>query len=225
MRSPASLNQGQQHRMKDIYLLSGLGADKSVFEFLDLKGYRTHAVEWVAPNEDESVPGYAARLLSQIKVKKPILIGVSFGGILAIEIGKHIETEKIIIISSIKCKTDLPRPMRIAGFLKINKLIPADALQKPNGVLFWFFGVDSEHDKNLLGDIVKRTDPGFIDWGISSITTWQNEICPDNVIHIHGTEDRIFPIQEPNYTIEGGGHFMIVNRCKEISKILLKELK
>jgi pimeloyl-ACP methyl ester carboxylesterase len=211
--------------MKDIYLLSGLGADKSVFEYLDLKGFRSHPIEWLKPKKDETVPEYAGRLIDQIKTKKPILIGVSFGGILAIEIGKQIEAEKIIIISSIKCKTDLPRPLRIAGFLKINKLIPADALSKPNGVLFWFFGVENDHDKNLLSDIVKRTDPGFIDWGISSITTWDNDICPDNVVHIHGTDDRIFPLQEPDYTIDGGGHFMIVNRCKEINRILLKLLK
>lgn len=211
--------------MKDIYLLSGLGADKSVFEYLDLKAFRTHPIAWLAPKKDETVPEYAGRLIGQIKTKKPILIGVSFGGILAIEIGKQIEAERIIIISSIKCKTDLPRPLRIAGFLKINKLIPADALNKPNGILFWFFGVQTDHDKNLLSDIVKRTDPGFLDWGISSITRWDNNICPDNVVHIHGTDDRIFPLQEPDYTIDGGGHFMIVNRCKEISRILLKLLQ
>ena len=210
--------------MKDIYLFSGLGADKSVFEFLDLKGFRCHAIEWEDPLKDETVPDYATRLVKQIKAKNPILIGVSFGGILAIEIGKQIETEKIIIISSLKCKTDLPMPMRIAGFLKMNKLIPADALQKPNGVLFWLFGVESDRDRDLLSDIVKRTDPGFIDWGISSITTWDNEICPDNVVHIHGTDDRIFPIQEPDYTISGGGHFMIVNRCEEVNKVLKKIL-
>jgi pimeloyl-ACP methyl ester carboxylesterase len=211
--------------MKDIYLLSGLGADKSVFEFLDLKGFRTHAIEWEEPGKEETVPEYATRLLSQIKTKKPILLGVSFGGILAIEIGKQIETEKIIIISSIKCKTDLPAPMRVAGFLKVNKLIPPEALTKPNGVLFWFFGVESDHDKNLLSDIVKRTDPSFIEWGIGSVATWQNDICPDNLVHIHGTADRIFPIQEPDYAIEGGGHFMIVNRCQEVSSILKKVLK
>jgi pimeloyl-ACP methyl ester carboxylesterase len=210
--------------MKDIYLLSGLGADKSVFEFLDLKGFRTHIIEWEAPRKEETVSHYAGRLISQIKTKKPILLGVSFGGILAIEIGKQIEAEKIIIISSIKCRSDLPRSIRIAGFLKVNKLIPAEALTKPNGVLFWFFGVESDRDKDMLSDIVERTDPDFIEWGINSIANWDNDICPDNVVHIHGTDDRIFPIQEPDYAIAGGGHFMIVNRCDEVNKILKKTL-
>jgi len=210
--------------MKDIYLFSGLGADKSVFEFLDLKDFRCHAIAWEDPRKDETVPEYAARLRKQIKTPKPILIGVSFGGILAVEIGNHIETEKIIIISSLKCKEDLPAPLRIAGFLKVNKLIPTEALQKPNGVLFWLFGVESDRDRDLLTEIIKRTDPGFIEWGINSIAGWDNDICPDNVVHIHGTEDRIFPIQEPDYAVEGGGHFMIVNRCEEVNKILKKVL-
>lgn len=210
--------------MKDIYLLSGLGADQRVFQFLDLKGFRTHAIEWVKPKKDETVPHYAKRLLAQIKTPKPILLGVSFGGILAVEIGKQIETDKIIIISSIKCKADLPRPLRIAGFLRMNKLIPAEALQKPNGVLFWFFGAETDHDKKLLADIVEDTEPGFTEWGIGAVASWKNAVCPDNVIHIHGTDDRIFPQQTPDYAIEGGGHFMIVNRCDEISRILRKVL-
>ena len=86
--------------MKELYLISGLGADKRVFDFLDLPGFKIHHIEWVEPGDHETVENYAKRLLNQIRTVKPILIGLSFGGLIAIEIGKLMETEKIILISS-----------------------------------------------------------------------------------------------------------------------------
>jgi hypothetical protein len=42
---------------------------------------------------------------------------------------------------------------------------------------------------------------------------------PTNLVHIHGTADRIFPARyvKPDVWINGGGHFMIVSRAAEIS--------
>jgi hypothetical protein len=40
---------------KHLYLFSGLGADKRVFEYLDLKAYDTTCIEWLPPGEDETI--------------------------------------------------------------------------------------------------------------------------------------------------------------------------
>jgi esterase/lipase len=45
---------------------------------------------------------YAKRIAKKIKRENPVLIGVSFGGILVQEMAKHINTRKVIIISSVK---------------------------------------------------------------------------------------------------------------------------
>lgn len=88
--------------MRDIYLLSGLGADKSAFNFIDLSDFNANHIEWVNPAENEQIENYAKRLSKQIQTDNPIVIGVSFGGIMAIEIAKLVKTEKIIVISSVK---------------------------------------------------------------------------------------------------------------------------
>ena len=45
-----------------------------------------------------------------------------------------------------------------------------------------------------------------------------------NIVHIHGNNDGIFPIKHIKncIVIEGGTHVMILNKAKEISKLLLE---
>jgi pimeloyl-ACP methyl ester carboxylesterase len=210
----------KNNEKKDIILLSGLGADKRVFDFLDLKDYNTRCIEWIEAREDEHIEAYAQRLLAQIGSKKPILIGVSFGGMMAIEIGKLIETEKIILISSIETCSDLPIESKWFGFFKLNKLIPATLLNEANDGLYWAFGVEKKKEKKLLKAIIEDSDPDFLKWGINEVLNWKNEKTLPNVTTINGTEDRVFPDKKGDFNIEGGGHLMIINRSEEISKIL-----
>ncbi|MBA4057543.1 MAG: alpha/beta hydrolase [Marivirga sp.] len=205
--------------MKELFLISGLGADKRVFDFLDLSEYKTHHIQWVDPHHKESIESYASRLSSQITKDRPILIGVSFGGLIAIEIGKQIKTEKVIIISSAKSKKDIPSGY-LARKLKLHTLIPSRFLKKPTDLLFWFFGVESKKEKILLQSIIKDTDERFLSWAIDKIVTWENNVELNNLIHIHGTRDRMMPYRSADYKIEGGGHLMIINRAADIDVIL-----
>jgi hypothetical protein len=51
---------------------------------------------------------------------------------------------------------------------------------------------------------------------------WKGGISSENLIHIHGTADRILPFKyvSPDFSIKGGTHFMIFNRAVEISALL-----
>ena len=80
--------------MKKIYLISGLGADERAFQHLDLRAYDVIYIAWIEALKKETLAHYAGRLLAQVSTKKPILIGLSFGGMIAIEMAKQIETEK-----------------------------------------------------------------------------------------------------------------------------------
>ncbi len=74
--------------------------------------------------------------------------------------------------------------------------------------------------------MLREVDIEFNEWAVDQVIRWKNEEIPANLVHIHGTSDRIFPHFYINDAIwiKGGTHFMIVNRAKEISKILMKEL-
>ncbi|MEO1802961.1 MAG: alpha/beta hydrolase, partial [Cyanobacteria bacterium J06629_2] len=102
------LTEKIENSLKDIYCVSGLGADERVFQKLKFQGYQPVHIKWVEPEPQETIAEYTKRLTTQIKSECPILIGLSFGGIVAVEMSKHIATEKVILISSTKNQQEIP---------------------------------------------------------------------------------------------------------------------
>lgn len=212
--------------MKTIYLFSGLGADRRMFEFLEFQGYNTIFINWITPEKYETIENYAKRLISQIATPQPILIGLSFGGMIAIEVAKIIETEKIILLASAKTRNEVPVYFRIAGYLKLHTLLPGAVLKQSNFMTYWLFGAKTDFEKKLLKDILYDTDSKFLIWAINQIVYWQNATRHKNLIHIHGTADKILPIGrlQSDVNVKGGGHFMTINKADELNEIIKKFL-
>ena len=212
--------------MKNVYIFSGLGADKKVFQKLDFSYCNVTFIEWTAPLRHESIEHYASQILSQIKHANPIIIGLSFGGMMAVEVAKLIKTEKVILIASAKNSNEIPLYYRCAGKVKLHYLLPAKLFKTPNFFSFWFFGVEQMEDKRILRAVLKDTDERFLKWAINAIVKWNNCNAIQNVVHIHGSADRILPIKyvKANIVVEKGGHFMTLNKAKKVSEILREEL-
>ena len=212
--------------MKNVYIFSGLGADKRVFQKMDFSAYNATFVDWVSPRRSDTIESYARRLRDQIHHEKPILIGLSFGGIIATEIAKIIATEKIVLIASAKTKFEIPNYFRIAGKLKLHKLLPARIMKMPNVFSFWLFGTENKTEKELLRKILQDTDAKFLKWAIDKIISWKNETEHKNIVHIHGTADKILPMRFVNCHIKvvNGGHFMTLNKAEELDEIVKREL-
>jgi len=208
----------------NLYFISGLGVDKRVFCNLTLSpGFSIHYIDWIKPMDKESITNYAKRLCTFIDKTKPfVLIGLSFGGIMAVEMNRFLQPEKTIIISSAATKNQLPKFIRSIRFMPIYKLLPNQFLKKANGLFYWFFGIKTDDEKKLLKQILPDTDIDLLKWSIHEITHWQNETIPSNLIHIHGDADKLLPIKHTNANIKirGGEHFMIHSKASEISKIL-----
>jgi pimeloyl-ACP methyl ester carboxylesterase len=208
--------------MKKIYVFSGLGADQRVFKSINFGQHEIHFVHWIDSFTNESIEEYSKRLLNQIKDNKPTLIGLSFGGIMTVEVSKHIETEKIILIASAKTKKEIPFYFRLIRFIPIHKVIPISFLKKSNFITNWFFGVENKEDQILLKKILGDTDSAFLKWAIDKIVNWKNVELPKNAVHIHGSSDNILPIQFVTYDfkINGGGHLMTLTHAEEISRTI-----
>ncbi len=209
--------------MKEVYLLSGLGADKRVFSFLDLSDFKVNHVEWIEPNNNETIQSYAQRLIKQIATDQPKLIGVSFGGIMAIEIAKLIPTEKVILISSAKTRDYIPMFYRLAGRIGLNRIIPPWILKNANPLTDWLFGATTKEQKGLLKEMLKGTEDKFLKWAIDKVVNWENVAEPGNVKTIHGTADRILPFKTADFKIVNGGHLMIMDKTNELD-VVLKQL-
>ena len=208
--------------MNKIYIFSGLGVDQRVFDNIDFGNLDVEFIDWIEPLKNESLDNYAFRIAQNLTVANPTLIGLSFGGMVAVEISKILQTKKIVLIASAKTKSELPEIYQLAGKLKINKLIPNQLLKKQNFITNWFFGLEIKSEKQLLKRILKDTNPNFLNWAINEILNWKNEVQPNNCFHIHGNKDRIIPVKnvKADFVIENGGHFMTVNKAEEIERII-----
>lgn len=213
--------------IKEIYIFSGLGADERAFQRLIFPGYTPHFIRWIKPEKVESIEDYAQRLTCQISSKQPILIGLSFGGIMAIEVAKHLETHHLILIATAKTKKEIPFYFRLSGVLGVHKLIPSKLMTRPSILANWFFSVSTKEDKKILGQILKDTDPDFFVWAIEKITKWTNTALPYKYTHIHGTADRVLPFSfvSCDVPVKNGGHFMTLDKSDELNKILQKCLE
>lgn len=209
-----------------IYIFSGLGADERVFQKLDFSGFDVTFVHWIVPFQNETIEQYAIRLLDQIPSQNPILIGLSFGGIMAVEIAKQIHTEKVILIASAKTKSELPFYLRLAGIFRLHKLVPTAFLKSSNFITNWLFGASTNDDKELLKQIMIDADPIFLKWAVDKVASWKNVTQAKNTVHIHGTNDRILPSRYANADIEvwKGGHLMTLNMADKLTKIIREQL-
>ncbi|MEB3279943.1 MAG: alpha/beta hydrolase [Lyngbya sp.] len=212
-----------QKTLKDIYFISGLGADRRVFKQLQIEGYQPVYIDWLEPEKGESLQNYAKRLTAQIKSDHPILVGLSFGGIVAVEIAKQIEVEKVILISSTTNQSEIPFYFKFFRGFPIHRIFPFKSLLWAiYWILFWLFSLETIDERRLLRAILRDTDAGFIKWAIDKVVMWKNDIIPDKLYHIHGLNDRIFPVRflRSEFWSEPGGHFIILSQAEEVSKWL-----
>jgi pimeloyl-ACP methyl ester carboxylesterase len=211
---------------KIIHIFSGLGADERVFCKLDFSGFEVVFIRWITPERRETIEHYARRLSAQIKTANPVLIGLSFGGIMAVEVAKLMPTRKVILLSSAKNRREIPFYYRLPGALKLHKCLPLCCFKTPNPVTDWFFGAQTPEDKALLAAVLKDTDPVFLAWAMDKIARWSNTQSPANLIHIHGARDRILPIRHvsADVIVEQGGHLMALNQARTLSEILAREI-
>lgn len=208
--------------MNKIYIFCGLGSDKRAFGDMNFDGLDVDFMEWFTPEMNESIESYAQRYREIIKAENPILIGLSFGGVLAVEISKIIPVKKTILLASIKNKYEMPKKFKCVMKIAINYLIPTSLLNKHNFVMNRMFGVTKEVDIQLLKRILEDTDVHFIKWALNEIINWKNEEISQNIIQIHGSKDKMFPIKyvKPDYIIKGGGHSMTITHSEEVERII-----
>ncbi|WP_422361647.1 hypothetical protein [Reichenbachiella sp.] len=202
-----------------VYCLTGLGADSSVFELLQINHPKV-CIEWIPSYPWESMTSYAQRLCSQIDTSKPfVLLGVSFGGMLAVEMNKYIQPKKTILVTSLAKRSELPLWIRLIAKTKLNRLLPSFLFGSNPKWLILFFGIKSEKGKQMVTKIAKISDRTLTKLSIDKVLNWDNEWLPDNLVRIVATNDSLLPNPKniEAYKIEEAGHFAIVENSEEIS--------
>ena len=210
------------------YFISGLGADKKAFQKIKLPPvYEPVYLDWIVPEKNESLNNYARRFSSLIRHDDAfILIGLSFGGMLACEIARLRNPLKTIIISSIGSSDELPWYYKKAASIGLHKYVPIRLLTA-GSILKNMMGTASREDKAIIINYAKYADPGLIRWSMNAILSWDQRERLPGLVHLHGTRDHMLPIKftRPDYVIKNGGHLMVFNMAEEVNRILNEVLE
>jgi len=208
-----------------IYMMPGLAASSLVFENINLKNskYQLHRLDWIQPKKNESINSYCKRLSKKIKHKEPILLGVSFGGIIVQELDKILNVKKLIIVSSVKTHHEYPVVFKIARDYQLNNALPFGMFDN-----FVNFSLKLNINKlykriDLAERYLTERDERYLEWAVWSLLNWKQSEVREDIIHIHGDKDKVFPINNISncIKIKGGKHEMIILRAKWFNENLV----
>lgn len=209
-----------------VYLMPGLAASSSIFERISLPNdvFEIVLLEWEIPLDNETLAEYAKRITQKIIHPNPVLIGVSFGGILVQEMARFVDAKKVIIISSAKTNLEFPRRMKLAKTTKAYKLIPTNLLANVESLTKFSFGTKINQRLKLYEKFLRVRDKRYLDWAVEQVILWDREVVDESVIHIHGDADDVFPIKyiQDCIVVKGGTHVMILNKFKWFNENLPK---
>ena len=207
-----------------VYLMPGLAASTSIFERIKLPeaDFEIYLLEWEIPLDNETLLDYAKRIAAKIKHPDPVLIGVSFGGILVQEMARFIQVKKVIIISSVKSNLEFPRRFKLAKTTKAYKLIPMSLLMNLENLAKFSFGETINKRLELYEKFLSVRDIRYLQWSVEQVILWDRTVVDKNVIHIHGDADDVFPIKyiKDCIVVKGGTHIMILNKYKWLNENL-----
>jgi pimeloyl-ACP methyl ester carboxylesterase len=210
-----------------VYTISGLGADETVFEHLSLPGCALFYLPWLQPEPGETIVHYAGRMAAGIRHPEPILLGLSFGGIMAGEIARIIPVKRVWLLSTVKQRSEMPPYMRFGAVLPLHRVALALNVHRWMGPIENYnLGVDGPEEKEMAARFRESVNKDYLRWAVDAIVRWRNTTVPAGALHIHGDKDRIFPIRyvRPDHVIEGGGHLLVHNRAHAVSDILRQDL-
>lgn len=214
--------------MSKIFLIAGLGADTRLYNNIDLGDNDVIPIDWIEPNETDTLTTYAQKLIHQYFItNNSIVIGVSLGGMIAVEIAKQVKLSKVILISSIKTVDEAPGYFKFFNAIPVQKLIGGRLLGKLGYFIKPLFGHLNDQDAWLFHDMIKKSSPKFLKWAVGAALKFDNRVNIPNVYHLVGDKDLVFNykrIKDP-IIIKGGTHIMVFDKAKQINKILKGILK
>lgn len=201
-----------------VYFMPGMAASPLIFEKIKLDDalFEVFYLEWEIPKDNENLADYAQRMALNVKEENPVLIGVSFGGILVQEMAKYIVIRKLIIISSVKTNLEFPKRIKFAKNTRMYQLIPVRLMLNFVKWAQFAFGKKTKHRMQLYEKFLSVRDVYYLKWAVQNVVLWNCSVADERVIHIHGDKDAMFPIENIKKCIvlEGGTHVMVFTKYR-----------
>lgn len=209
-----------------VYFFSGLGSNRRAFKNLKLpSGFEPVYIDWNMPEVGESMDHYVQRFADEINVNEKFsLVGLSFGGIIVRELNNYLNPEKTVLISSIQNREQMPPYMKLSSKTSAHKVIPIRFFTSERLLSYTFFRKMYSSKMPVLDEYFTFKDPQYLKWSIHQIVNWSPKVQEiQGLYQMHGDHDIIFPhkyVQSSADIIKGGSHIMVLQKPKEVTKLL-----
>lgn len=210
-----------------LILVPGMGVDGRVFTPQRAAFPMMEIPAWIDPEVNEPLSHYATRLAASLpKSEAPTVVGgLSMGGMVALEMAKHVNARAVVQISSCD-HPDAVLPL-LTMSEPIGQSVSTGVLNLGKRLAALFVGrggVPSEH-RRLVQQMLKDISIDFIRWAGYAITRWPGLADPGvPVHHIHGTRDWVIPISRlrtpPTRIVQGGAHVLNMSHEREVNEFL-----
>jgi pimeloyl-ACP methyl ester carboxylesterase len=205
-----------------LILLPGMGADARMFS--SLRGGLPEIVTppWIEPRSGESLVEYARRFARVIDPGRPFFLGgASLGGVIALEVAAALPNVRAcFVIGSIR--SGRSRPWHVKILRPITPLVGLLPCLAPF-IVQLIGGWLRSPTRGVMIQLA-QADPKFLRWASAAILKWQPSTETEHVRvhHIHGQQDRVFPVHmtEADCVVAGAGHLISITHPDSVIEFL-----
>ena len=189
-----------------------------------------HYIDWVeVASETESLTDYVEKLSQQVRHKKPVFAGLSFGGIMAMGLSKIYGSEFAIMLSSFRDKRDLKASLRALLGIKAYQLIPNIEMNAIRTLVRKAYATSSKVSEEKLIEMMGAESPMFLRWACKQIDEYQYDLPADIQLYpIVGTKDRLVNVwkdHEEIRRVRGGSHITVYAQSEEVNNYISEILE
>jgi pimeloyl-ACP methyl ester carboxylesterase len=208
-----------------IILLPGIGLDERLYAAQSLAFPELRVPAWLRPRYFESLPSYAKRMAVTVDPGGPCYVGgVSLGGMIALEMSRHLDCRGVFLISSIRSRDELPLWARF--FAPWAWVVPprADVIASTAGKLtLWTIGRFLPARWRMFCVHLSKTRATILPWACRAAVRWRptgKYAAP--IHHLHGDQDPIFPHHHTQATqiVPRGGHLLTLTHPFVVNEFL-----
>ena len=211
-----------------LILLPGLGADARMFETQRERFPHLEVPDWLDPHKRETLESYGQRFAESLEYDENCIVGgTSFGGMLAVEMSRHITPRKLILIGSALSFSEITFLLRTVS--RLARWMPPSAFRL--GVLQTrltarWFGLQTQAQRQLSNQMMSDAAPAFVRWGCIALSNWSGLSTELPIARLHGAEDRIIPpLNDGSQTlIPEAGHVPSMSHPQAVNDWLETEL-
>lgn len=152
-----------------------------------------------------------------------VLVGLSFGGLVAQQIASLNGNAKVILVSSFLSKKNLPSFLRFGLDTGLYHFMPKKQFDFINQQIAYRLNSGEKSSHQMLIEMLEKSDMDLVKWSVHQIATWKPILNPKFERHsLQGTNDMVvMPWETHNkHVVQDGTHFMVHDQADEVTNLL-----